>query len=294
MPIQFGQFQNLDYGRVQSNIEGIKGQRLKNALLGQQVSSNEQKERIRQQRQQIRQMTDNAGEAAQQMEAAGDFEGARMIRETATERLNNTIKTINDVQGWVTDQDTYDQLRSNLLQAGAIEPDEMPVEFKRSFFANQVKKLRGDIKKLTFTQADEEGQPVAQDIITNALGERVEGRPYDPRQARATAKADGKGGAAGIKATDAGEIRRQAAQLYGGFYDPATGQFSGLDPDKASKVQALQEEAERIYAQGQLSHGRAVTAAARRLGIDITDASGLSDDPVRNFLQRTAPTPAGQ
>lgn len=94
-----------------------------------------------------------------------------------------------------------------------------------------------------------------------------------------------------IKAADENAIYKYAAQLYGGFYDPATGQFSGLDADKATKIQSIATEAVRLMRAEGLDRHEAVTKAARKAKIDIPDlnAPPSAADPasIRNYFGLT-------
>lgn len=78
----------------------------------------------------------------------------------------------------------------------------------------------------------------------------------------------------GLKSSDTNAIHRQAASLYGGVYDPQTGEFRGLDAGSAKNALAISEQASRIYQEGRgrVSHSEAVSRAARQSGIDIGGA----------------------
>jgi len=97
------------------------------------------------------------------------------------------------------------------------------------------------------------------------------------KAAMARKRLEGKEGG-GIKASDVNAMYKQVASLYGGFYDPGTGEFSGLDPDKALKVQGIITQAEK-NAIGGMGLSQAVTQAARQSGLDIPGAQGVQNPP---------------
>lgn len=65
------------------------------------------------------------------------------------------------------------------------------------------------------------------------------------------------------RAADSNFFRNSAAMAYGGTYDPQTGQFSALDPDKARKATLLSARAARIWreSQGEITHSEAFEEA---------------------------------
>jgi hypothetical protein len=79
-----------------------------------------------------------------------------------------------------------------------------------------------------------------------------------------SAKADEGGG---FRAADASVFSRSAAEAYGGFYDPATGQFSGLDTETARKAAELAASAAKSWREsgGDLSHNEAFASALSQL-----------------------------
>lgn len=86
-----------------------------------------------------------------------------------------------------------------------------------------------------------------------------------------------------LQASDENAIFDYAASLFGGFYNPATGEFSGLSSEKSQKVLAIATRASQIFAEnrGTVTRSSAVAEAARQLGISIPnlslkDASNLS------------------
>lgn len=86
------------------------------------------------------------------------------------------------------------------------------------------------------------------------------------------------GDSGGMKASDTNAIYREAASLYGGIFDPQTGQFSGLDKNGAQNALALSERASQLYQQGNVSHSQAVAQAAREFGIKVQDIGQRAPD----------------
>ncbi|MCG8434057.1 MAG: hypothetical protein MJA83_08510, partial [Gammaproteobacteria bacterium] len=145
----------------------------------------------------------------------------------------------------------------------------------------EIAKVKNKLSVLSTRTKGPKGNVLTTDRIVDEYGQTIEkGEPFETAADIKARRGDGDGKGA-FKSADASEIRRQATQMFGGFYDPATGQFSGLDREKAAKVQALIEEAELIYREGGVGHGEAIAQAARKLGINISNVRDLSlNDPL--------------
>lgn len=90
----------------------------------------------------------------------------------------------------------------------------------------------------------------------------------DPsRLAGTTAKTNPTGNSQGtafkFTASDTNAIHHQALSLFGGMYDPMTGEISGMDPNQMTRVQAVAARASKIYraAAGEIDHASAVQQA---------------------------------
>jgi len=79
----------------------------------------------------------------------------------------------------------------------------------------------------------------------------------------------------GPKAADSNTIARQIGQLFGGFYDPISGVFKGLNREAGQQAQAVQSRAERIFIDGKgtVTHAEAVTQSATEFGVKIPGQS---------------------
>ncbi len=107
--------------------------------------------------------------------------------------------------------------------------------------------------------------PDGQTVYTprsQAAGMTVGARPSTPA------------GAGGYKSADANAIYRQVGGLFGGFYDPITGGFGGLDPDQANRVQMVAARAEELFNAGDMGHTGAVLQALREYQ-GATGSTGL-------------------
>jgi hypothetical protein len=69
----------------------------------------------------------------------------------------------------------------------------------------------------------------------------------------------------GFKAADTNAIYRQSSGLFGGTYNPLTGQFTGLDRDQAEQAQRIASRASQIYAAGGVDHATAVDIALQEM-----------------------------
>jgi len=97
----------------------------------------------------------------------------------------------------------------------------------------------------------------------------------------ARAAKPGAGGGGSYKAADANAIYGKAAELYGGYYDPVTGQLRGLQENAAASVTQLGRIAEELYLEAALEgtpigHLEAVSLAAERMGIELPRPPGTA------------------
>lgn len=94
--------------------------------------------------------------------------------------------------------------------------------------------------------------------------------------------AGGKGGT--LKAADSNAVYSKAAALFGGLYDPMTGQFQGLDQNKAAKAIAISARAAELLAEDPSNnHSMAVSRAAREYKIDIPEPLDITEDPATDI-----------
>ena len=286
MPVQMhpNMFQQVDYGRAVTSGQQIQHNRLRNQALGDEQEQNRNMLANRKKAQEIRQMHNQMPDQIAALEEANMFEQADQVRDQYIKTRKTEVDLLTAMRPNI-DATNYKSLRQDLIQAGAVTPDMMPVEYSDAWFRKQIKEKRGALSKFT-VDSFENGAIMSQDFVTQDGQIRwdLTGNPYDR-----DAGEDGKGGKGGsgkdfvMKAADASQIGKQIERMFGGFYDPATGKLQGLDPEVAPRVQAIQEEAEQIYNenQGAIPHGVAVTRAARKLGINIKNyRDAAATDPL--------------
>ena len=274
-PAAFGTF-NL--GQTVRDAEAIKGARIRNAMLGQQLEERQNIIKNRERARQIRQQVEQTPAQIEAMEAAGMFEEAGELRNSYINQRVNTVKLLDGLRESL-NADNYQQFRQDMIQAGAMEPSMLPTEYSDDWWREKVNEERGAISTLT-RQWGAEGRIMEQDLVTQD-GEIIwEGQPFETTGSR-TAR-EGDGGAGGkFTASDSNAIARASAELYGGFYDPVSGRFSGLNREEQQQIAALNEEAERIFKArgGALGHRQAVAEAARIQGVQIQSLQGRRNDP---------------
>jgi len=181
----------------------------------------------------------------------------------------------------------YKGFRSDLLRAGAITPEMMPVEYSDSWFKKQVSEKRGNLSKFT-RNSFLKGALMSQDIVQQDGGIVWEGGWYnDPKnQGKPGGGAGGSGKPWEYKSADSNTIGRQVASIFsghGGIWDPQNGTVRGLSKDLTARSHAVQELASRIYQenQGKVTHDVAVARAARTSGINVEDLRDSSQtDPL--------------
>lgn len=95
-----------------------------------------------------------------------------------------------------------------------------------------------------------------------------------------------------FRSGDASRFASSAAQAFGGFYDPITGQYSGLDKQTAQKAALLSAEAARIWreSQGAISHNEAFAQALT--GNTTTPSPGRRPARARPPARQEAPPAA--
>ncbi len=273
MAVQMPQFNFLDVGQTLGRAEAIKGQRLRNELAGMDKDERQRIADARQKSDEIRGMYDSMPEQIQQLEAAGLFDEAEEVRNSYVDSQLNAINMIEGLRNGI-NADNYKSFRADMIASGSMSPEFLPVEYSDQWFRDQVDERKGAISKFTKKYTDQ-GVTWAQDYITQD-GEILWDMMSDPYRADTGKGKGGSGGEwGGMKSADSNAIRGMANELFGGFFDPQTGQYAGLTPDKSQKVAALSEEAAKIYSanEGRIPHSEALARAARKLEIDIPQVS---------------------
>jgi hypothetical protein len=287
------QFRFLDYGKAAARGEQIQYGRLRNEALGMEVNEATDMLANRKKALEIRQQTEGLPNEIAALEAVGLLDEADKLRDTYIKTVTANADMIDAVATKLTAAN-YDGIREDMIKSGAIMGEMWPEEFDPNWARDQAKATRANLQRHV-EKWEDDGVVMSQDIFSRGgvVDESMGGQPYSlDSDQRGAAK--GGDNWKGWTATDSNAIGKQSERLYGGFYDPATGRMTGLDPTKAAKVQSVQDEAEQIYTRARnagdpsMTHARAVAQAARKAGIKIED---VEDEHATNPLNLTR-TPA--
>jgi len=205
-------------------------------------------------------------EATQTLEAIGKM--STQEREAAQERVDTMGRVSVSILQSQDPEAAYQQARQNLApEIVASMPEQYDPNWVEMSLARtrEVDDMLANPEMITFGGEDR----LYQD--GNVLESTTSSGALDRQNSRGNAliRAADEGGGS-MKSSDTNAIYRQAAGLFGGIYDPTTGRIAGLGEAQAGKVQALTEEASRLYADGEAStHASAVAIAARKLGISV-------------------------
>lgn len=295
MPYNPSHFAPMDLSRTIQGAQQIHYNHLRNEALADQQIERKDMLKNRAKANEIRAMYDNMPDQIAALEGEGMFEQADELRDNYIRTRKSEIELITNLRNGI-DESNYKAFRQDMIQSGAVSPSMLPTEYSDSWFRDQAEEKRSSLQKFTI-ESWENGALMARDIVTESgqLREDLSGEWYDV-EARNKAKGKGKGSGSGagfsVKSADVNAIGKQIERLYGGFFDPVTNQPKGLNPEEAREVQALQEEAERIYQEneGGVTHGVAVARAARRMGIVLTNIrDNAATNPLNLNLQPPAP-----
>lgn len=273
MAVRTPQFKTFDYGNAVQTGQNIKHNRMRNQALGQDMQEREDLIKKRNEAAEIRRQLDGMPAAIEEMDKRGLYDQADKLRDNYLKQMKSGVDIANTLAQGL-DESNYEQVRQDMIQSGAITGEMWPVKYSDDWWAKKVATSKSDLQTHTRRWA-EEGVTFSQDFVDRDGSVIWEGDKYEAstdRNAR-TKENEGPGGGFEYKASDDNAMGNQATRLFGGTYDPATGQFSGLDPEKAAKVQAVHAAATELYAtaQGQITHAQAVREAARRLRIAVED-----------------------
>jgi len=275
------EFKTFDLGNVLSNAENIKGARIRNRVGQMQLGEMEEQQANRQKRQQIMSMVDdmpgkiealrNGGFGQEAMDLSDQYLKHKKIGRDVSDQMSKGITV-----------KTYPNFRRQLIQNGAMEASELPANPSEGmkWLEAQKSKAKSEYKMAT-RKYGKDGKTMAVDfpIIDGVPGQ--ESTPYQVDKGKGGA---GRGQAGGLKASDSNAIASGTASLFGGVFDPQTGQITGLGKDEQQRVLAIAEEAERLYQRSpQMGHRQAVAQAARNADIDIQSVNNPAD-PL-NLLQ---------
>jgi len=270
-------FQQLDFGAAIQSGQKINYNRLRNQALGREEQKQQDMLKNRKRAAEIRSQIDGMPAQITALENDGLFEQADALRDTYIKTRKAEVDITEQMREGITEEN-YDMVKQGMLEEGTVVPGLWPEKYSDDWFRKDVDTKKGALSKFTRTSA-ENGSVMSQDLVQQD-GEVIwTGTPYATDRPKG-----GRGGAGGFefKASDTNAIARQVERAYNVTYDPVSGGFAGLDKRKTAKLMQLQEEAERIYTegQGQISHGVAMAQAGRKLRFNIEDVRDtLATDP---------------
>lgn len=289
MANQFG----VDLGQHYSNVENVKSSRqarAANALAMDWKKEDRQAARVRAQTLNGLRQDVNAGkEGAVGNLIAFDPEEAQQVLtayskmdERQREQMKDHVDKSGKMAAFVLQSEDPEQAYQRVLQNVSPEirkgmPDQYDPQFMQMSLARarELDQMLENPEQITFGSEDrlyKDGQMV-ESAPSNAL-----------LKSQASGSGDG-----GMKSSDESLMYRQTAELFGGIFDE-DGKLQNLEPDTRNKVQAVAAEAARIYQEQGGTRSGAVTKAARKLGLNIEELSGVQEGnslKVRKFNAAT-------
>jgi hypothetical protein len=288
----------FDAGQVMKDREDIQTRRIKNSMLATEQKQQEEMIANRDKARKIRAAMASMPEQIQELEAKGLFDEADKLRDGYINQQYNGVKMLTAMRAGI-NADNYKEWRSKQIQAGTFEPEMLPVEYSDDWFRKEQKKAKSTLQTHT-RKWGEQGATFAQDFITTDGEITWEGKPYQDGKGRGVSGGAGSDNGFAMKSSDSNSIRNASASLFGGMWDPQTGQYSGLNKEVNKEVAAVSAEAAKIYAanEGRIPHDQAVARAARKIGINIPqldqmDAINKMKQGIQNFGQPDPNDPLG-
>jgi hypothetical protein len=287
MPINNPRYNFLDFGRAALLHERIGLNKKQNEIVGMELEQRQNQLQNRQKAMEVRNTFDGMPAQIEEMEKRGLWDEADKLRNSYVTTRLNEVQMIQAMRDGI-DENNYKQVRSELLQTGAILPEMWPTEYSDEWFDKQLKDKQGNLTKLTRKWA-EQGNIFSQDIIQQDGSIRWQGEPYQNPDDMPSG--GGRGGKPWqVTSGDTGQLYKIAGSIYGGMWDPITEQYQGLNKTQSQEVMAIAEEASRIYAEneGRLPHAEAVARAQRKAGVNIKrlDQDPNNRDPAGLFTPR--------
>lgn len=273
------QFRIADVGTALAKRNQLEYGRLRNEALGMDVEEAQNMLANRKRAQEIRMEFEGTPDQIAQMEADGLFKEADELRNSYIAQAKAQVELSKAFSEGVT-KENYDQVREGMINEGVIDPDLWPVEYDPNWFKDNNSSRAASLTKLT-RKWYEDGAIMSQDIMQRGGEITWEGEPYEaPPTGGAKPKEYG--------AADNNAIGSEAAALFGGMYDPVTGNFQGLSRETAQQVTAIREEASQQYQRGlqtgePITHSVAVAQAARKLKINIPNLEQMDNPNVLNL-----------
>lgn len=271
------EFNFMNYGQAAQAGQNIKASRTANQLGTMQLEEEKRMLKNREEARRIREQMDNMPAAIEEMEGKGLFDEAQKARENYVSQKMGSVRMIQGMRDAI-NEDNYKQVRQDLIQSGAADPEFMPVEYSDDWFRKKLEEEKGKLETFTVRSADQ-GNVFAQDFIQQDGHVIWEGERYEAASDKnARSGGSGSGGYKGMAASDSNSIRNGVAGLYGGMWDPVTQKYIGIDRGVEKKIAGISAEAARIYDanKGRVPHDQAVMRAAQKMNIEIPD---LQNDP---------------
>lgn len=288
----------IDAAQILSNIENIKGSRIRNQMAGLQlgeaqrlVAERPEKERLAQERQAnifgLREKAVEGDVEAQKRLLVIDPEGGASfiasvdkMGDREREQAKQNIAEMGSMTATILQapEERRPQLYQEMLKMLPQESlAKMPQQYDPDFLEVSLGKLRAmddilQVKSVSFG---------GEDILVK--GGREVSRAKKP------VKKTGTGAGRGLKSADESLMYRQSAELLGGIFDQQ-GNITNLDPQTRNIVQAIATRATKIYQEkGNISRTEAVTLAAKEGGYDIKlpsmSETNVSDpNSIRQYL----------
>jgi hypothetical protein len=228
--------------------------------------------------QEIRKMYDDMPQQIAALEAEGLFDQADELRDNYIDTRKTEVDLLNNLRKGV-NANNYKEFRQDMIASGAVSPEMLPTEYSEKWWRDQVEDKKKALTKFT-VDSYRNGAIMTRDYVQQdgTINWDLTGEWYEDPKKQPGYKATGDGKAWEYKPADSNAIGKQVERVFGGFWDPVTGQIKGLDRTQAARVQAVHEEAGRIFSQNRRSgnmgytHEEAVAAASRRLGVNVPDA----------------------
>ena len=255
------EFKFFNYAQALGDVENIKGARLKNQLNVYKIDEVENKLEKRAQFEKIMGQHEDDLVRIDALEDAGLHEEARELAESWM-KIEKGGLDLMEAEAKGLSADTWDQYRYEKIQRGG-PPYMFPEEYDPDWMNEKRQKSTAAITRLTQTYGTDEG-PRSVDILQRGGTELERGAPYDPKEARATAKTD-----SGRKwtASDSNSIRNGVASHFNGTWDPTTGGFRILDPELRDKATRISSRADELMQGGTYkTHNQAINAALDEAG----------------------------
>lgn len=276
MAIQMPRFNSLDLGKVQRDVESIKGQRLQNQANALSIEGARQTARRRKVAMEIRAEHEALPARIQALESRGLFGEADAARDKYIKTQSAALKMMESAAPFI-NEENWHQLRSGWIQSGAIDPSFMPSDYSATWMKKQIDEHKGKLSKIERTFKDPNTGKTMRQTVSSVEGDIQYGKPYEVD----VGKTDfDRYKQAALSTGESAIIAKGIATYYGGEYNPDTGRFlfsnKGVDQQEIASWRQLAEQLfQEQKAQGNAAYtpGKAIADAGRRLGKNIADPS---------------------